>query len=242
MNHVELNQIREQIHSLSLVEKLTFLSEYVEGKAVFSTSFGQEDQVITDILFKNEVPVKVFAIDTGRLFEETYEVYQKTLVRYKKPIEVFFPDNQAVQELLGQKGPFSFYKSVENRKECCHIRKVEPLQRALKGQRLWVTGLRASQSNNRNDLAELDWDENYNLLKFNPLLTWSLEEVETHLKEHNVPYNVLHDKGFPSIGCAPCTRAVTPGEDIRAGRWWWEQDSGKECGLHEGKKRKFANA
>jgi len=216
-----------------IIQKISYLTDQFSGRIVFTTSFGFEDQVITDIIFKNNLPVKVVTLDTGRLFEETYKVWRSTLERYGKKIYAFFPPQDKVEKLLNEKGPFSFYESLENRKECCHIRKVIPLKRALKDNMIWITGLRASQSENRSILHEFEWDSGNNIIKFNPLLTWSLEEVKQYIQQHNVPYNSLHDKGFVSIGCEPCTRAISPGEDFRAGRWWWEQNSGKECGLHE---------
>lgn len=217
----------------TIIEKLKYLTEKNKDKVIFTTSFGYEDQVITDIIFRNGLPVEVVTLDTGRMFEETYKVFRSTLERYGKPIKVFFPPADKVEKLLNEKGPFSFYESVENRKECCHIRKVIPLKRALKGHKIWITGLRASQSASRSNLHELEWDEGNRIIKFNPLLEWSLDDVKKYVKENNVPYNVLHDRGFVSIGCEPCTRAIKPGEDFRAGRWWWEQNTGKECGLHE---------
>lgn len=219
----------------NIVEKLKYLVTEFPKKVVFTTSFGYEDQVITDMIFKNNIPVRVVTLDTGRMFEETYKVYRSTLEKYGKPIYAYFPPAEKVESLLKEKGPFSFYESVENRKECCFIRKVIPLQRALEGNEIWITGLRASQSANRSGLKEFEWDEGNGMVKYNPLLEWSLDQVKKYVKENNVPYNVLHDKGFVSIGCEPCTRAIRPGEDFRAGRWWWEQNSGKECGLHETK-------
>ncbi|MBK0370632.1 phosphoadenylyl-sulfate reductase [Flavobacterium agrisoli] len=219
----------------TLEETLLFLTNEFPEKVVFSTSFGQEDQVITDYIFKNDIPVTVFTLDTGRLFQETYDVFHKTLKKYKKQIEVYFPEAASVEQLLQTKGPNSFYDSVENRKECCFIRKVVPLKKALAGNEVWITGLRAEQSENRQNLDLFEYDDNFKIIKFNPLLRWSLEEVNAYLKEFNVPQNALHQKGFVSIGCAPCTRAIFPGEDIRAGRWWWES-SHKECGLHGAKK------
>jgi phosphoadenosine phosphosulfate reductase len=207
---------------LSLDETLVFLAKEFPGKVIFSTSFGQEDQVITDFIAKSNTDITVFTLDTGRLFQETYDVFHKTLKKYKRPIE-----EEKVQN--------SFYDSVENRKECCFIRKVVPLRKALAGNSVWITGLRAEQSENRQDLNLFEYDGGFEIIKFNPLLKWSLEEVETYLSENNVPQNALHKQGFVSIGCAPCTRAIFPGEDIRAGRWWWES-SHKECGLHSAKK------
>ncbi|MBK6284351.1 MAG: phosphoadenylyl-sulfate reductase [Draconibacterium sp.] len=225
--------LNKSLSGKTIVETLGFLTENHPGKVIFTTSFGYEDQVITDIIFKNNFDIKVITLDTGRLFPETYKVYNSTLDKYKKPISVYFPPTEKVEEMVNKKGPFSFYESLENRKECCFIRKVIPLKRALAGNDIWITGLRASQSENRSDMKSFEWDEGNQIIKYNPLLDWSLEETILYIKENNVPYNVLHDKGFVSIGCQPCTRAIQPGEDFRAGRWWWEQNSGKECGLHE---------
>ena len=225
-----------ELSGKTIVEKLQYLAEQHPGKVVFTTSFGCEDQVITDFIFKNDIDIKVVTLDTGRIFPETYKVYRSTVERYKKPIKAYFPPTTEVEKLLDEKGPFSFYESLENRKECCYIRKVIPLKRALKDNTIWITGLRASQSNNRSGMMEFEFDEGNNIVKFNPLMNWSLEETIDYVKTNNVPYNVLHDKGFVSIGCEPCTRAINPGDDFRAGRWWWEQGSGKECGLHSLKK------
>ena len=222
-----------QLAEKTIVEKLNFLIENHTGKVVFTTSFGYEDQVISDIIFKNNLDIKVITLDTGRLFPETYKVYLSTLEKYKKPIKAYFPPTAEVEELLEKKGPFSFYESLENRKECCYIRKVIPLKRALAGNEIWITGLRASQSDNRSGMQFFEWDGGNGIVKFNPLMEWSLEQTTDYVKENNVPYNVLHDRGFVSIGCQPCTRAIESGENFRAGRWWWEQGSGKECGLHE---------
>jgi phosphoadenosine phosphosulfate reductase len=191
-----------------------------------------EDQVLTDIIFKNEIPVKVFTLDTGRLFNEVYELIQITEAQYGKRIQTYFPQTGEVEHLVSQYGVNCFYQSTELRKKCCHVRKVEPLQRALKNAKVWVTGLRAAQSENRHTLQSLEWDKTYQLLKYNPLTNWSLDEVSAYIDAHAVPINPLYKKGFASIGCAPCTRAIFPGEDVRAGRWWWEA-SKKECGLHE---------
>ena len=221
-----------QLNELSIVDKLKYLAEQHPGKVVFTTSFGYEDQVITDMIFRNDIDIRVITLDTGRLFPETYKVFNSTKDRYQKSIEVYFPPADEVEAMVTKKGPFSFYESLENRKECCYIRKVIPLKRALSGNEIWITGLRASQSDNRKDMREFEVDEGNQIVKFNPLMEWSLEQTIEYVKENNVPYNVLHDKGFVSIGCQPCTRAIQPGEDFRAGRWWWEQSSGKECGLH----------
>lgn len=222
----------EKTKDLSIEETFTFLANEYKDKVVFSTSFGQEDQVITALIANNNTAIKIFTLDTGRLFQETYDVFQETIKKYKKHIAVYFPEAMDVENLLNQKGPNSFYGSVENRKECCFIRKVAPLTKALKGNSIWITGLRSEQSENRNDLHLFEYDAKFEIIKFNPLLKWTLKEVEDYLEKNNVPQNALHKQGFVSIGCAPCTRAITAGEDIRAGRWWWES-SHKECGLHQ---------
>ncbi len=232
MNLKTSQELLAKTKSLSIEDTLAYLANEYKGSVCFSTSFGQEDQVITDIIAKNNLAINLFTLDTGRLFQETYDVFQKTVDTYKIKIEVYSPDANAIESLLFKKGPNSFYESVENRKECCNIRKVVPLKRALQGKKIWITGLRAEQSDNRNNLQIFEYDEKFDIIKYNPLLKWSLEEVENYLQKNNVPQNTLHKKGFVSIGCAPCTRAIDAGEDIRAGRWWWET-SHKECGLHQ---------
>jgi len=227
-----ISVLNKEAEALSLVSVLEKLSFQFPKKVIFTTSMGIEDQVITDMIFKNNLDIRVITLDTGRLFEETYKVFNRTVDKYGKMIEVYFPKNEAVEKMVTEKGPLSFYKSIENRKECCNIRKVEPLKRALEGMECWITGLRASQSENRHELNFFEWDNGFKMIKYNPLLHWSLEDCQQYVKENNVPYNVLHDRGFVSIGCAPCTRAIQPGEDFRAGRWWWEDNSKKECGLH----------
>jgi phosphoadenosine phosphosulfate reductase len=226
------NEIEKKIEGLNLIEKLKSIANSFPEKVVFTTSFGVEDQVITDMIFRNNIDIQVVSLDTGRLFEETYKVFNSTISKYNKSIKVFYPNTDAVEKLLSDKGPLSFYESIENRKECCNIRKVEPLRRALLGMECWITGIRAEQSSGRTDMEMIEEDHGYGLLKMNPLYDWTLEQVMEYLKDNNVPYNQLHHKGFVSIGCEPCTRAVKPGEDFRAGRWWWENNSGKECGLH----------
>ena len=222
----------ENLGQLSLEEVLKEIATQYGDKAAFSTSLSWEDQIITHHIFENNLPIRVFTLDTGRMFPETYNVLNRTKDRYGKVIEVYFPNNESVEKLVTSKGPLSFYESLENRKECCNIRKVEPLNRALKGVEVWITGLRAEHSDNRKDLSIVEKDEQRNLIKVNPLLNWSFEEVKAEISKHNIPYNILHDKGFVSIGCQPCTRAIKEGEDFRAGRWWWEDTSKKECGLH----------
>ena len=226
------NTLLEKTKDFTIEETFSFLANEYKDKVVFSTSFGQEDQVITALIAKKELLINIFTLDTGRMFQETYDVFHKTIKKYKIDIESYFPEAAAVEELLNTKGPNSFYESVENRKECCFIRKVAPLTKALKGNSIWITGLRAEQSENRSELAFFEYDAHFDIIKFNPLLKWSLKEVEEYLEKNNVPQNALHKKGFVSIGCAPCTRAIVEGEDIRAGRWSWEA-SHKECGLHQ---------
>ena len=227
-----VNELNELIKSLDSVEALNFIADRFKNKIVFTTSFGYEDQVITDMIFKNSIDIKVVTLDTGRLFKETYKAYNQTLDTYKKPIVAYFPKNSEVEKMVSEKGPYSFYNSVENRKECCNIRKVELLNRALQGVELWITGIRAEQSPNREGMTFFELDEQRQIIKYNPLLHFTFEEVKNYVKENHVPYNVLHDKGFVSVGCEPCTRAINPGDDFRAGRWWWESNSKKECGLH----------
>ena len=232
MSALLVEELIQRTKNLSIEETLAFLANEFSEKVVFSTSFGQEDQVITALIATNELPIKIFTLDTGRLFQETYDVFHKTLKKYKVNIQTLYPETSQVENLLNTKGPNSFYESVENRKECCFIRKVVPLKKGLAGNKVWITGLRAEQSENRYDLALFEYDAHFDIIKFNPLLKWTLAEVQKYIDDNNVPQNSLHKKGFISIGCAPCTRAIVEGEDIRAGRWSWES-SHKECGLHQ---------
>lgn len=227
-----LKELNESFKNKNLQEAFDALIELKLGKMAFSTSFGQEDQVLTDFIFRSDYPITIFTLDTGRLFEETYEVYHRTVNKYDKLIEPYFPDAKKVEALLAKKGPNSFYSSVENRKECCGIRKIDPLQKALRRVDLWITGLRGGQSHFRENFDLFQYDTSFGLIKFNPIVYWSLEEVTAYLEQYNVPQNSLHKKNYLSIGCAPCTRPVEQGEDIRSGRWWWE-NSKKECGLHQ---------
>lgn len=225
---------QEQITAVSALEAkeaIQQMAAWFPDGMVFSSSLGQEDQVLTDMIFTNDLPVKIFTIDTGRLFNEAYELLDRTTARYKKNITLYFPPAAEVEEFVKEKGINGFYESVENRKTCCYIRKVIPLNRALEGAKVWITGLRAEQSDNRHDMPMVEWDDSRQLYKFNPLIRWTYQQMLAYLEEKRVPYNPLHDKGFISIGCAPCTRAIEPGEHPRAGRWWWET-SQKECGLH----------
>ena len=220
------------VNSSNIVESIESILAVYPGKVVFSSSFSWEDQVISHIIFKNNLPVDVFTLDTGRLFAETYSTWARTFESYQQNINAFYPESKAVEDFVSSKGPNSFYESVENRKQCCFIRKVEPLQRALKDREVWITGIRAAHSNGRSDMPLVEYDEANDIIKYHPLLHWTTDEVVDFIKLNNIPYNPLHDKGFVSIGCMPCTRSIKPGDDFRAGRWWWEDNSKKECGLH----------
>ncbi len=229
---MKLKELNDHLTFSSVEENLSLLVSLFPGKIIFTTSLGIEDQVITHKIFQNNLDIKVITLDTGRLFPQTYDVLSSTIIRYKKKIHLYFPDNETVEKLVSEKGPYSFYQSVENRKECCRIRKINPLNRALTGIECWISGIRADQSENRNHMEWLEYDADKKIFKFYPLFTWTYDDVKKYVKENDVPYNSLHDKGFVSIGCEPCTKAIKPGEDFRAGRWWWENDGAKECGLH----------
>ena len=223
----------EKASRLDPTESLAHLKTIVPQALVFSTSFGKEDQALTDIIHRLGGGIRIFTLDTGRLFAETYSVWTTTLERYGMPINVQVPDQAALESFIALHGPNAFYASPELRKECCRIRKVEPLKRALQGAKVWITGIRSAQSPNRQSMQHWEWDEANEIFKFHPLLDWTDQQLEEYVRLHEVPCNVLHERGFPSIGCAPCTRAVRPGEDPRAGRWWWESNDKKECGLHQ---------
>jgi len=204
-------------------------------KITFATSLGAEDQIITFLLAKIDKSATVITLDTGRIFPETYDLLHRTVNRFGIQIKTVFPDTGQIEEMVNTKGVNLFFESIENRKLCCHVRKIAPLQRALKGQDAWFTGLRREQSVTRTNLKIVEWDAGNSLIKINPLLEWSEEQVWNFIKSNSIPYNKLHDEGFPSIGCQPCTRAIEKDEDLRAGRWWWEMPESKECGLHGGK-------
>lgn len=209
------------------------------SKVTFATSLGEEDQVITDMISRIAPGISVFTLDTGRLFAETYDLMALNQKKYNKlDFKVFYPDTKSLQDMVKAHGINLFYESVENRKLCCQIRKVEPLQRALSGMDAWMVGLRRDQSVTRSELEPVEWDEANQKIKFNPLYNWSLDRVRDYIKEYKVDINPLHVKGFVSIGCMPCTRAIKPGDDIRSGRWWWETPEQKECGLHNNPKWK----
>ena len=227
-----ITSIIQKTKVFDLDEVLLELTKEFPGQVTFSTSFSFEDQVITHKIVSNSVPVTIFTLDTGRLFPETYSVWSATNEKYNTRIKAYYPDHSLLENFIEVKGPNSFYESVENRKGCCHIRKVEPLKRALKGNAVWITGLRAEHSADRHDMPQVEWDEGNKIIKYHPILHWTTEDVKQYISKNDIPYNPLHDKGFVSIGCAPCTRAIRPGEDFRAGRWWWEDNTKKECGLH----------
>lgn len=200
--------------------------------AVLASSLGAEDMVLTDVIAKAKLPIEIFSLDTGRLPLETYDLIAKVQEHYGLKLSVYYPKHELAEQYVREHGINAFYESVELRKRCCFVRKVEPLQRALKGQKAWITGMRAQQSTTRDGLPVQSFDEGNGLEKFNPLSDWTEKEVWAYIRLNEVPYNALHDKFVPSIGCAPCTRPVSLGEDVRAGRWWWEDPASKECGLH----------
>jgi len=235
-----MKNLREKLatetEGYSAQELLELLAERFGDKIALATSFGAEDQVLTDMLCRIESKPSVFTLDTGRLPEETYQVMQATREKYGIQIDILFPDYKQVEDMVNRFGPNLFYTSIEARKLCCRVRKIEPLKRKLSGLQAWICGLRAEQSVTRTDLQRIEYDENFGLIKVSPLVDWITEQIWNYIRENKVPYNKLHDKGYSSIGCAPCTRPIRDGEDIRAGRWWWEKPEHKECGLHLGKK------
>ncbi len=229
-----IRMLNASFSTLDFVQGLHALCEAQGGKIVFSSSLGPEDQVITDAIFRNRLPIEIFTLDTGRLFSETYDVLDETLKKYQQPIKVYYPEQEALQKFVSTQGINAFYKDINARKNCCQIRKIEPLNRALEGADIWITGIRSEQSTYRSGMEFFEWDADRKLSKYNPLLDWSTEEVWHYINAQEVPYNVLHKKGFPSIGCQPCTRAIGLHENERSGRWWWEETDKKECGLHCG--------
>jgi phosphoadenosine phosphosulfate reductase len=204
-----------------------------EQNIVLASSLGIEDQILTHIILNISKNVKIFTIDTGRLFQETYSTIARTEERYGFKFDIYFPDYKMIEPMVKEKGVNLFYNSIDDRKLCCHVRKIEPLQRALKNKKCWICGLRQEQAVTRKNISVVEFDELNGLYKLNPLYNWTIDDCWDFIKKNNIPYNTLHDKGFPSIGCMPCTRAIKEGEDIRAGRWWWENPEHKECGLHK---------
>ncbi len=227
-----IESLKEATAGMSAQQVLAFFMQKYPGKVALSSSLSYEDQTITQMMVQIDRDARIFTLDTGRMFPETYELLDKTCMKYKIKIEVYFPDYNKVQEMVRQHGINLFYESVELRHKCCEIRKIEPLKRALKDVSVWVSGLRREQSPTRKDMQMIEWDESDSVIKLNPLIDWTEDMVKDYIKANHIPYNKLHDKGFPSIGCQPCTRAVAPGESIRAGRWWWEDPDHRECGLH----------
>lgn len=228
-----VKDLNERLKGLSAQQVLAFFINEYEGKLALGSSLGAEDQVLTDMIAKIDNSTKIFTLDTGRVFPETYQTLQETNKKYGITIEVYFPNSEQVERMVNEKGINLFYNSVDNRKKCCHIRKIEPLKRAMMDVDVWVTGIRREQSITRILTEVVEFDPINRKVKINPLLEWTEDDLWNYIREHHVPYNKLHDKGFPSIGCQPCTRAVKDGEDVRAGRWWWEAPEQKECGLHQ---------
>lgn len=223
---------QERFAKAEATEVLAYFAGEFENKICLSSSMGPEDQVLMHMLIKINPQFRIITLDTGRLFPETLNLIHKTNKDYNTNMDVLFPDYKQVEKMVREKGMNLFYESVENRKLCCHIRKIEPLKRALRDMDAWITGIRKDQTLNRFNTQMVEWDETHNIVKINPLYRWTEKMVWDYIHANNIPYNELHDKGFPSIGCQPCTRAVAPGEDTRAGRWWWEDQGHKECGLH----------
>jgi phosphoadenosine phosphosulfate reductase len=227
-----LKAINDELRGKPAEEIVRWADAEFGSEIAFASSFGAEDVALIDIVARVAPGIRIFTLDTGRLHDETYDVMERVREKYGISVQSYFPDREAVEKLEREKGFYSFRESIEARKECCGIRKVVPLKRALTGLRAWMTGLRAAQAVTRTDMDPVEWDEGNGIAKVNPLIEWSEEQTWDYVRANNVPYNELHDKGFPSIGCAPCTRAIQPGEDVRAGRWWWENPENKECGLH----------
>ena len=225
--------LNKRLRGKSAQEIIAFFVDTMGDKITFGTSMGAEDQLITQMLIETKKEVHIFTLDTARLFPETYELIDRTNKKYGIKIDVFFPEYKEVEEMVSEKGINLFFDSVDNRHLCCQIRKLNPLKRALKGREAWFTGLRKSQSVTRIDMQIVEWDDNSGMLKINPLIDWSEDDVWEYINQHGVPFNPLHKKGYPSIGCQPCTRAIMDGEDVRAGRWWWENPDSRECGLHK---------
>lgn len=231
----EIKQLNEEFADATPETILGYFLDRFGDRIALSSSLSIEDQVLTDMICKLKPGARIFTLDTGRLFPETYSLIDRTAMHYGIRLEVFFPDRTEVEKLVAEGGINGFYESLEKRKRCCRVRKLELLERAFRGLDAWICGLRREQSVTRSGMRAIEWDETHGLVKINPLIGWHEEQVWEYIRRHCVPYNILHEQGFPSIGCQPCTRAVKPGEDIRAGRWWWESPDHKECGLHSRK-------
>jgi phosphoadenosine phosphosulfate reductase len=232
-----VKELNERLQGCSAQEILTYFIEEYEGKVALGSSMGAEDQVLTDMIAKIDKSTKIFTLDTGRVFPETYQTLDETNKKYGINVEVYFPNSEKVERMVNEKGINLFYESIENRKMCCDVRKIEPLRRAIKDVDVWVTGIRKEQSITRILTEVVEYDQFTGKIKINPLLEWTEDDLWKYIKTYNVPFNKLHEKGFPSIGCQPCTRAIKEGEDVRAGRWWWETPEQKECGLHNRRKQ-----
>ena len=232
MKPEKIAELNNKYATATPLEILVFCAKQFKNKITFSSSFGVEDQYISHLIFTKNLDIPVFTLDTGRLSQDTYSLMDRTREKYKTAIQVYFPDFAQVEEMVNTHGLNLFYDSVEKRKMCCHIRKIQPLTRALQNRKCWITGLRREQSENRADLNIFEWDEEFKLVKVNPLLHLIEEDLWKIIHKENIPYNKLHDRGYRSIGCLPCTRPVGEGEQARDGRWWWENNSKKECGLH----------
>jgi len=229
----EIENYNLRLKDASPQEIIGFFAEEFKGRIAFATSLGAEDQVITEMIADIDPGMKIITLDTGRLFQETYDLLDITRKKYNLSIEASFPDATDVENMVNTHGINLFYDSIENRKLCCFIRKTEPLSIALQGMEVWICGLRRDQSVTRQEVQAVEWDNLQKMIKVNPIVNWSLDQVWQYIRAHKIPYNTLHDKGYPSIGCLPCTRAILQGEDIRAGRWWWESAENRECGLHQ---------
>jgi phosphoadenosine phosphosulfate reductase len=233
MTAEQIEALNNQFNKQEPEKVLEYFLNQHKGKIALASSLGAEDQVLTHMICNIDKSAKIFTLDTGRLFPETYDLIDKTNKQYGISIEVYFPNALQVEDMVKTKGINLFFDSIENRKQCCNVRKIEPLKRAFKGLDVWICGLRKDQSITRFYSKMVEWDEANGLVKINPLINWTEQQVWDYIKTNNIPFNVLHEKNFPSIGCQPCTRAIEKGEDVRAGRWWWEQPEQKECGLHK---------
>jgi phosphoadenosine phosphosulfate reductase len=229
----QIDKWNETLKGSNPIGVIGYFLDHFSGKIVLSTSLGMEDQVLTEMVVRQGRETPVFTLDTGRLFPETYELIDRTNKHFGIRIRTYFPDSARVEEMVTKHGINLFYDSVENRKLCCGIRKVAQLPRAFQGTEAWICGLRKDQSVSRFFSRLVEWDSNNGLIKINPLIYWTEKAVREYIRLHQIPYNPMHDKGYPSIGCEPCTRSIEQGEDVRAGRWWWENELHKECGLHK---------
>lgn len=228
-----LDYYNQEFKDKSAKNLLSWALNTFKEKITLASSLGLEDQVLTEILVKINSDINIFFLDTGRIHQETYDLLEESMEQYNIKFNIYFPDTRAIETFEKENGPNPFYKSLELRKECCQIRKIEPLNRALKNQDAWITGLRRDQSITRANIKKIEWDEINNLIKINPLIDWSEKDVLNYILEHQIPYNKLFDKGYTSIGCSPCSRIIKLGQDKRAGRWWWESPEKRECGLHQ---------